>query len=371
MKFLSSIVQHSLQLSKKSNTPGLSASSVSGVTSSGVTSQINQQNNNQLLSQAHSPTPTSAKIVDTHNEKTQTIKQKTRKTNDSSNGFEINTDEQPSIFTDKPKIETNNNRKTIIQETSDTPIQLENQTDSPAPAPIKIAAINNKKTETIKQKTQKPTDDFHGFEEYKDEQSSAFPDKAKIVTNKNSKTTIHETSETPTHLHDLQQSQNKSIIDKDETKLKIENKIETRKNPVSKNIKPQKQQTPQNQTSTIKPKQARHEPKQQETTTQKQHEHNNKHSYPDSVTLKNTQQDPTKNTTKTEKKVRNNYYLNKQQAAKPPLFKTKKQAKTVQQTPQVRIGQINVLIEDQAKAAPKPKATANTKTSSPFGYRGL
>ena len=100
---------------------------------------------------------------------------------------------------------------------------------------------------------------------------------------------------------------------------------------------------------------------------QEQQEQNNRHSYLDSVTLRNTQKD----TTKTEKQVHNNYYINRQQTAKPPLFKSKKPAKIVQQTPQVRIGQINVLIEDQAKTAPRPKVTANRQTSSPFGYRGL
>jgi hypothetical protein len=40
--------------------------------------------------------------------------------------------------------------------------------------------------------------------------------------------------------------------------------------------------------------------------------------------------------------------------------------------PQVRIGQINVLIDDQAAARPKPKATpAAPAAGNPFGLRGL
>jgi len=295
VKFLSSIVRHSLQLSKKPNTLGFPANPASA-----VTSQINQQSNNQHL----------------------------------------------------------------------------NQADSHIPAPAKITAINNEKTAAIKQKDKKLTDNSNGFENDKEEQPSTvdtFADKAKIETNKNSKTIIHEASETPTHLQDVEQFQNKSIINKNKIKNKIEDKIEIHKNTVSKNSKSRKQEILQKQTNSIQPKeasQARREPKQKAITTQKQQkqqEQNNKHSYTDSVSLKNTQQD----TTETEKQVHNNYYISRQKPPKPPLLKTAKQTKTIQQTPQVRIGQINVLIEDQAKTAPKPKAMTHTQTSSPFGYRGL
>ena len=43
-----------------------------------------------------------------------------------------------------------------------------------------------------------------------------------------------------------------------------------------------------------------------------------------------------------------------------------------QELPQVRIGQINVLVEDQAPAKPKPrKSSAKSAVSNPFGLRGL
>ncbi|MBL4661547.1 MAG: hypothetical protein JKY19_14405 [Alcanivoracaceae bacterium] len=290
MKFLSSIVRHSLQPSKKPDTSGFSANPVANT----VTSQINQRNNKQSMNQ---------------------------------------TDSQPSA---------------------------------------NIAAIN-KKIETIKQKTQKLTDNSNELEINNDEQASTFPDKAEIEAYKNSKTTIHEISEMPTLLQDVGQFQNKSIIDKDQTKNKTEDKIVTRKNTVSKNIKPQKQEILQKQASTIKPKessQARREPKQQAIIApkqQEQQEQNNKHSYTDSITLKNTQQD----TIKTEKQVHNNYYISRQNPVKPALSKTTKQVKTIQQTPPVRIGQINVLIEDQAISKPKASTVSKTQSSSPFGFRGL
>jgi hypothetical protein len=42
------------------------------------------------------------------------------------------------------------------------------------------------------------------------------------------------------------------------------------------------------------------------------------------------------------------------------------------QIPQVRIGRINVLIEDQAATRSKPKAApAGPATANPFGLRGL
>ena len=55
----------------------------------------------------------------------------------------------------------------------------------------------------------------------------------------------------------------------------------------------------------------------------------------------------------------------------PPPHKAGQQQPT-RETPQVRIGQINVLVEDQAPARPKQgKRSAKPAVSNPFGLRGL
>ena len=298
MKFLSSIVQHSLQLSKKPNTSGFPTNPTGS-----VTSQINQQNNKQSL----------------------------------------------------------------------------NQTDLQVPTSTKIVVINNEKLAAIKQRTQKLTDSSDGFEKNKNEQlssTSSFTDKVKIEANTNTKKTINETLETSNDLRDVEQFKSKSIIEK-KTEKKTEKKAENHENIVSRKTQPQEPQEPQIQqiqqkpTSTTKPKeapQASRETRQQAITTQKQQEQqeqSNKDSY--SEAFKNSPQE----TIKIKKQAVNNYYITRQKPVKPPLLQTIKQTKKVQQTPQVRIGQINVLIEDTAKSTPKPKSTTTTKTSSPFGLRGL
>ena len=305
MKFLSSIVQHSLQLSKKPNTSGFPTNPTGS-----VTSQINQQNNKQSLNQTDLQVPTSTKIVVINNEKLAAIKQKTQKftdSSDSSDGFEKNKNEQLSS-------------------------------------------------------------------------TSSFTDKVKIEANTNTKKTIHETLETSNDLQDVEQFKSKSIIDEDKIEKKTEKKTENHENIVSRKTQPQEPQEPQIQqiqqiqqksTSTTKPKeapQASRETRQQAITTQKQQEQqeqSNKDSY--SEAFKNSPQE----TIKIKKQAVNNYYITRQKPVKPPLLQTIKQTKKVQQTPQVRIGQINVLIEDTAKSTPKPKSTTTTKTSSPFGLRGL
>ena len=298
MKFLSSIVRHSLQLSKKPTISGFPANPAKT-----FTHPINQQNNSSSKDLADSPTP--FKTSSTVNETIETTKQKKQLVTDSSNNIEANNNEHPL-----------------------------RSTTAPTNTRIKVS-INNRPHENKTTVIESPTTLLDSQDEVRSQNHSTKANRVKVETDK--------------------QAIQKTTKQHKQTNLKTD---------TTKPIKPS-QSTYENKRilTTTNENKTKHE----NTLPSAEQKNKSINSHSESVTLNNIQKD----TTKTKKQARNSYYITRQKPAKQSLLKTTKQTKTVQQTPQVRIGQINVLIEDQAKTTSKPKPTINTQTSSPFGYRGL
>ena len=68
-------------------------------------------------------------------------------------------------------------------------------------------------------------------------------------------------------------------------------------------------------------------------------------------------------------KQQSSYIVEAHRSKQPPRFTPKVQP--AKETPQVRIGHINVLIEDQSQVKQKPVTANKASTASPFGIRGL
>lgn len=298
MKFLSSIVRHSLQLSKKPTISGFPSNPAKT-----FTHPINQQNNSSSKDLADSPTP--FKTTSTVNETTEIVKQKKQ------------------LVTDSPdNIETNNNEQ--------IPIPATHLTNTSA-----VTKNNDANYESQTTAFETPTTPLRSQDEARLQGSSIKLNRAKA-----------EASE--------------PIVLKT-TKQQKYGKLKTG----TANTEKLPQPTSEHKQHSTTTKEA--EQKQGNTLSSTKQKNKTLYSHSESVTLKNTQKD----TTKTKTKALNNYYITRQKPAKSSLLKTTKQTKILQQTPQVRIGQINVLIEDQAKITSKPKPTTNTQANSPFGYRGL
>jgi hypothetical protein len=312
MKFLSSIVKHSLQLAKKPYTIGFSASPAVS-----VNEPINQQHNNQNIQQAEAesqPATTAfTETVTTDDNKIEIIDQVTPNFTEDSSAFEIHKDGPATEFS---TTSIKNKKKTIV-----TSPESATQTEEPLHNSPLIDENNSKNTslnKTLLQKHQTLQDETRTDKTVEASQTSLDPKQP--TSHNNTKTKVKKsTALNKTHL--------------------------------------QKHQTPQDQTRTDKTK----------NSANKQQSNNN-HDYSESRTLKQTQVENTEYLNQNINNI-NNHNYSQQQAAKTSLIKTIH--KTKQEIPQVRIGQINVLIEDQAKTASKPKPAAKTQSSSPFGYRGL
>ena len=81
--------------------------------------------------------------------------------------------------------------------------------------------------------------------------------------------------------------------------------------------------------------------------------------------------EPQKNKKTSDKvqKQQSSYIVETHRSKQPPRFTPKVQP--AKETPQVRIGHINILIEDQSQVKQKPVIANKAPTASPFGIRGL
>jgi len=298
MKFLSSIVKHSLQAAKKTNSTGFSANPTVA-----VADPVNQQRNNQSTQQTELQQPsTFSKVAAFNDKKTETIAQEAPNLSDGSNDSDNYQRETPREITTTPvktKRELHKNEDKPVTEIPESPALT--QTKEPLKSP---PLIDERLPKLSKNRVLNKT----------------LLQKHKNLQNEIEIAKTTETLETNV-------GHKPSTTNPDKTKFGIKTSI---------NI-----------------------------SSRNKHQKNSS----ESPTLNQTQQEGTNPPTQNIHNHINHHVYSQQRATKITLRKTIH--KTEQQTPQVRIGQINVLIEDQAKTASKPKPTTKTQSSSPFGYRGL